>query len=132
MQAKLDTRNNTLEFAVNGNAQHTKLTTKASHIYLSNIRIHTSADGPENTQHYLPCTNHDDDDLIDSLHYNTTPGENRPITNSALRQLHINTQNCKKEDLIRYLKRLNQWHPSLSVAIDDLLAECACKDAESR
>ena len=68
---------------------------------------------------------------IDRTNFSTS-NESVSISNLAIMQLHVNTQHAKKDDMIRYIKRLNRWHPSLSEVIERMLQDCACKDAEGR
>ena len=56
----------------------------------------------------------------------------KPISKSEIRQLQVHTQHANKDDLIRYLKRLEKWHPSLTDVIENFLRDCACRDADER
>ena len=60
---------------------------------------------------------------IDRINFSTSDAS-VPLSNLAIRQLHVNTQHSKKDDMIHYLKRFNKWHPSLSKVIEKMLQDC--------
>ena len=69
IQAKVDTKNNTLHFAVNGDAQVTKLVPNGNHLYLSNALILSHEESTRETQYCVPRTGEKYDEIIiENLH----------------------------------------------------------------